>query len=55
MLSVEGDDFFLRYLQDEWITMAPACPVCMEFVKEFYYEDVGDWGKCCGMVRELIE
>lgn len=55
MLSVEGDDFYLRYLQDEWITMAPACPVCMEFVKEFYYEDVGVWGKCCGMVRELIE
>lgn len=55
MLSVEGDDFYLRYLQDEWVTMTPACPVCMEFVRDFEYEDEGVWGRCCGIRRELIE
>ena len=55
MISVEGDDFYLRYLQDEWVTMAPACPVCMEFVRDFEYEDDGVWGNCCGIRRELIE
>jgi len=55
MVSVEGPDFLLRYFEDEWVTMSPACPICMEFVKQFTYEDEGVWGNCCGMRRELIE
>jgi len=55
MISVEGHDFLLRYFEDEWVTMAPACPICMEFQKTYEADSGSLWAVCCGMRRELIE